>query len=174
MHSDTDSREPGHRRIGCLLLIRNSSGRVLLVKPSYRPTWQPVGGGAQPDETPWEAARREAAEETGIPDPHVGDLLIVDYTPRSPVTGTVEGYNFLFDGGVLPDGTDIVLPDARPGQHRELTDWQFVPPERLGDYCNAAQHRRMAAALKALADPRLRRILIEGQPVTGTGPHNPR
>ncbi|MEK8173498.1 NUDIX domain-containing protein [Streptomyces sp. M19] len=65
MHADTDYTRPGHRRIGALLLIRNPAGHVLLVKPSYKPGWLLVGGGAKRDEAPHLAARREAREETG-------------------------------------------------------------------------------------------------------------
>ncbi|MBG0832778.1 NUDIX domain-containing protein [Planomonospora sp. ID67723] len=46
-------------------------GRVLLMcwhdAVSGRTLWEPPGGGIDPGETPLEAARRELAEETGLP-----------------------------------------------------------------------------------------------------------
>ncbi|WP_329321570.1 NUDIX domain-containing protein [Streptomyces sp. NBC_01262] len=50
-HADTDNAHPGHRRIGALVLIRDASGHVLLVKPTYKEGWQLVGGGARPGGT---------------------------------------------------------------------------------------------------------------------------
>jgi 8-oxo-dGTP diphosphatase len=164
-HADTNYAQPGHRRIGALLLIRNTAGHVLLVKPSYKPGWVLPGGGAVPDELPHLAARREAIEETGLADLIPGDLLITDYVPANPETGSVEGLNLIFDGGTVPNGTGITLPAARPNEEPELTDWAFVPPNRLPDYCKPYQHRRITAALAGLADPKQRGYRVEGQAV---------
>jgi 8-oxo-dGTP diphosphatase len=164
-HADTDYAQPGHRRIGALLLIRNTTGHVLLVEPAYKDGWVLVGGGAVPDEPPHLAARREGTEETGLADLIPGDLLITDYVPANPVTGSVEGVNFVFDGGTVPDGTGITLPTARPGKKPELTDWAFVPPDQLGDLCKPYQHRRITGALAALADPERRGYRVEGQTI---------
>lgn len=53
-------------RVVCL----DDDGRVLLMRwqePSGGDKlWEPPGGGIEPGETPWEAARRELAEETGF------------------------------------------------------------------------------------------------------------
>ncbi|GAT70940.1 NUDIX domain-containing protein [Planomonospora sp. ID91781] len=49
----------------------DGSGRVLLMHwrdaVSGQALWEPPGGGIDPGETPLEAARRELAEETGLP-----------------------------------------------------------------------------------------------------------
>ncbi|WP_449060302.1 NUDIX hydrolase [Planomonospora algeriensis] len=49
----------------------DGSGRVLLMHwrdaVSGQTVWEPPGGGIDPGETPLEAARRELAEETGLP-----------------------------------------------------------------------------------------------------------
>lgn len=164
-HADTDYARPGHRRIGALVLIRNTAGHVLLVKPNYKEGWQLVGGGAVPDELPHLAARREGMEETGLADLTPGDLLITDYVPANPDTGAVEGINFVFDGGTVPDGTAITLPTAKPGEEPELAEWAFVPPDQLGDYCKPYQRRRITEALAALADPSRRGYRVEGQTV---------
>ena len=48
------------------VFIWDDDGRLLLVRGSDTGTWQMVGGAVEPDETPADAARREAAEEAGV------------------------------------------------------------------------------------------------------------
>jgi 8-oxo-dGTP pyrophosphatase MutT (NUDIX family) len=48
------------------VFIWDDDGRLLLVRGADTGTWQMVGGAVEPDETPEQAARREAAEETGL------------------------------------------------------------------------------------------------------------
>ena len=164
-HADTDPARPGHRRVGGLVLIRNISGHVLLVKPTDKDGWQLVGGGALPGEPPHLAARREAIEETGLAGLIPGALLIVDYIPANPNTGAAEGLNFVFDADPVPDGTTITLPAAKPGEQPELGNWTFVPPSQLGDYCQPYQHRRIIEALDALHDPNRRGFRVRGRAV---------
>ncbi|MFG3026660.1 NUDIX domain-containing protein [Streptomyces sp. NPDC048254] len=164
-HVDTDCTHPGERRLGALLLIRDAAGHVLLVKPSYKDGWQLPGGGALPNEMPHLAARREGVEETGLTGLRPGDLLITDYVPANPALGAVEGINLVFDGGIVPGDTVIVLPAARPGTEPELVDWAFVSPQQLGEFCKPYQKRRIQEALAALADPSRRGYRVEGQMV---------
>ncbi|MEU8889850.1 NUDIX hydrolase [Streptomyces sp. NPDC048442] len=161
-HADTDYHRPGQRRIGALALIRNTRGEVLLVNPSCKDGHILVGGGALPDEEPQHAAYREAVEETGLTQLHVGDLLLVDYIPANPTNGAVEGYNFVFDAGTISDDDAIVLPAGLPGQEPELTSWVFCPPDQLDTYCLPYQARRITEALAALAHPSRRGLRIEG------------
>src|SRR6266550_3624674 len=111
MHADTDWENPPGRRIGCLAIIRNPQGAVLLENTSYRDYWQLPGGGALADETPADACAREVYEETGL-NPEsgfkVGSSLVVDYVPRSKTHA--EGLNFVFDGGIIPEETPLTLP----------------------------------------------------------------
>ncbi|MPY66695.1 NUDIX domain-containing protein [Deinococcus sp. SDU3-2] len=51
------------------------SGEVLLVRRGDNGRWDVPGGGAQPGETPEQAARRELREETGLT---VGDLRLLE------------------------------------------------------------------------------------------------
>lgn len=48
------------------VLIWDEDGLLLLVRGADAGTWQMVGGAVEPDETPSQAACREAAEETGV------------------------------------------------------------------------------------------------------------
>lgn len=93
------------------VLFQDDSGRVLLVEPSYKPTWEIPGGAVEADESPWAAAGRELAEELGWSRP-IGRLLVVDHVPtREP---RPEGVVFVFDGGRI-DTSDIenmTFPDG--------------------------------------------------------------
>lgn len=48
------------------VLVWDDDGRLLLVRGADTGTWQMIGGAVEPDESPSDAARREATEETGV------------------------------------------------------------------------------------------------------------
>jgi len=117
MHKDTDFSHPPRRRIGALALIRDESGAVLMVRPTYKNDgkFQLPGGCALADEFPHVACAREVTEETGLAAFEPGRLLVIDCIPRNPETGAAEGINFVYYGGEVPNGAEIVLPDAAAG-----------------------------------------------------------
>jgi ADP-ribose pyrophosphatase YjhB (NUDIX family) len=56
---------PG-KRIGAGLICRDDQGRVLLVRPTYKPTWEIPGGVVEAGESPAATVAREVAEELGL------------------------------------------------------------------------------------------------------------
>jgi 8-oxo-dGTP pyrophosphatase MutT (NUDIX family) len=48
------------------VLAWDEAGRLLLVREAQTGQWQTIGGAIEPDESPLEAAVREAAEEAGV------------------------------------------------------------------------------------------------------------
>jgi 8-oxo-dGTP pyrophosphatase MutT (NUDIX family) len=48
------------------VLVWDEEGRLLLVREAQTGLWQTIGGAVEPDESPAEAAIREAAEEAGV------------------------------------------------------------------------------------------------------------
>lgn len=48
------------------VLIRDGDGRLLLMRSSETGNWQTIGGMVDPDESPRDAAIREAKEESGL------------------------------------------------------------------------------------------------------------
>jgi len=48
------------------VLARDEDGRLLLVREAQTGLWQTIGGAVEPDESPAQAAVREAAEEAGV------------------------------------------------------------------------------------------------------------
>jgi 8-oxo-dGTP diphosphatase len=62
-------------RVASGVLYFDDAGRVMLVKPTYKPLWEIPGGYVQPGESPAAAALREVIEELGTRLP-VGELLV--------------------------------------------------------------------------------------------------
>ena len=65
---------------GCLLF--DGMDRLLLVKSTYKPTWEIPGGIVEQDESTKQCCQREIHEEIGLIR-NIGNLLVVDYNqPR--------------------------------------------------------------------------------------------
>ena len=131
------------KRAGAGIFCRNSAGHVLLLRPTYKATWEVPGGVVEADEAPRKAADREVREELGLALP-IGRLLVVDWVPAAAPKS--EGLMFLFDGGILTDelATRFNLP------RDELAEWRFVPPDGVPDLVSEGMARRLAAAAQAL------------------------
>lgn len=125
-------------------LFRDSAGRVLLVDPVYRDTWDLPGGTVEAEESPHAACRREVAEELGLDRPP-GQVLAVDWVPSRP--GRPEGLVVVYNGGILreADIEAITLPA------KELAGFRFVPHTEVGERVTPLVGRRIAACLTALA-----------------------
>jgi 8-oxo-dGTP diphosphatase len=99
-------------------LIFDRSGRLLILKPTYKSGWTIPGGVMEADgETPWHACRREVREECGI-ELHRGQLACVDF--RRPRPGNPGGVRFLFDCGSFGDGdlARITLQAEEISEHK--------------------------------------------------------
>ena len=82
-------------------LIFDGTGRLLILKPTYKKGWTIPGGVMEPTgETPWQACRREVAEECGVA-VDAGRLVAVDTRPAK--RGRPPGLRLLFDCGVLDE-----------------------------------------------------------------------
>lgn len=67
------------------VLPRDADGRILLVRQSNPGGWGTIGGAIEPDESPEQAAVREAKEEAGI-DVALGAVIAVQGGPDFRVT----------------------------------------------------------------------------------------
>ncbi|MCT2589418.1 NUDIX hydrolase [Streptomyces sp. N2-109] len=157
MNEGTDLATPPRRRIGALAVIREESGAVLLVKPRYKKGWNLPGGGAHADEMPHVACAREVLEETGL-EIDALHILALDYVPANPREGAAEGYNFVYDGGVLATGTPVTL------QQKELSAYAWVPLDELPAHTEAQQERRIRASLAQVGTGETAN-LVQGHPV---------
>ncbi|MFD7224849.1 NUDIX domain-containing protein [Streptomyces sp. NPDC059892] len=146
-HSDEYFRNPPRCRLGVLAALRNEAGHLLLVKKLYqerenpRP-WGLVGGSVGEHEGLREAWAREVLEETGL-SLRPGRLLVNDEVPASG--DNAKGINWVYDTAPLPDTTEIALPLD------QLSDYAYVPRDRLGDYLTEHGTRRANAVLDAVA-----------------------
>jgi ADP-ribose pyrophosphatase YjhB (NUDIX family) len=107
---------------GCLFF--NTDGQVMLVKPTYKPTWEIPGGAVERNESPKRCCQREVREELGL-DRTIGDLLVVDYNSES--SERTESLMFIFHGGVLVE-TEIQSIQLN---RDELSEFRFFTRETL-------------------------------------------
>jgi 8-oxo-dGTP diphosphatase len=138
-------------------LIFDRSGRLLILKPTYKSGWTIPGGVMEADgETPWDACRREVREEVGI-DVVAGRLACVDFRPGRP--GRAGGLRFLFDCGVA----DEAAIGAITVQPEEIAEY------RLADLADALTLLRPPIRRRVRAGTRHRRCvyLENGRPVDG-------
>ncbi|WP_422934885.1 NUDIX domain-containing protein [Sinomonas sp. P47F7] len=133
------------RRVAAGLVIRDGDGRVLVVKPNYKDGWLLPGGTVDPGEAPRTAARREGREELGL-DIEPGALLLVAHSAFPDPIG--DGLSFLYDGGQLPEGAEVVL------QEEELTEWKFLADEDFASHFGAHGAQNVRSALTGLAEGR--------------------
>ena len=140
-------------------LIHDGSGRVLILKPTYKSGWTIPGGQIESTgESPWEGCRREVAEETGLV-VSSGRLVCVDFL--RPKAGRPGGLRFLFDCGVLADHQlgGIVLQEEEIGDHR------WARPDEASALLSGPVGRRVAHGLEATETV----YLEDGRPVPGVG-----
>ena len=129
--------------MGSGLLLRDSSGAVLIVTPTYKPKLEIPGGVVEANESPRDCAQRESLEELGL-ELTPQRLLVMDYLSASD--DRPDALMFVFDGGVLkPD--DIARIHSPPS---ELEAWQFVPPPKLPVLLLPRMAMRLQRALDAL------------------------
>jgi 8-oxo-dGTP diphosphatase len=135
-------RSLARKRMAAGVLLFDPAGRVLLVDPVYKPTWEIPGGSVEADESPRAAAAREVKEELGL-STTPGRLLAVDWVPPRPQRS--EGLMTVFDGGVLTGHqvAGIVL------QSDELRGCAFVDSGRVHEFLNEMLTRRVLACLRA-------------------------
>lgn len=131
------------KRVAADVLLRDPSGRVLLVNPTYKPGWDLPGGMAEANESPECAVKRELREELGM-DIEVHGLLVVDWVaPHGPWDDQIA---FVFDGGTL--GV-VDIEELRP-HDEELSEARFVALPKARELVGARMRRRLGAAVRAL------------------------
>ncbi|WP_088281112.1 NUDIX domain-containing protein [Kineosporia sp. A_224] len=128
------------KRVAAGLVVTDDAGRVLLVKPTYKPSWEVPGGLVENGEAPRAAAARECREELGL-DVAVGRLLVCDWMP--PARLPDDAVLFLYASGPLDTDAIVLATD-------ELSTWEWVDPADLDDRLPVAMTRRVRVALEAL------------------------
>lgn len=141
MDESGDVEPMAQARVAAGVLFFDDGGRVLLVRPSYKPGWEIPGGYLHPGESPADAAAREVAEELGI-EPPIGRLLVVDWAPH-PDEG--DKILFVFDGGRLRDEhVARIRVDVR-----EIVEYGYYDVDVIGRVLIGRVARRVHAAVAA-------------------------
>ena len=149
MTTETGSAEPGTPDadgppaipVSAGALITDRACLLLILKPTYKSGWTIPGGVMEADgETPWEACRREVAEECGL-QVGTGRLVCMDFRRRRP--GNPGGVRYLFDCGAFSDASLAGI---------------VVQPEEISEYRLA----ELSTALTLLRKPIRRRVRAAG------------
>ncbi|ARZ72117.1 hypothetical protein SMD11_6541 [Streptomyces albireticuli] len=123
-------------------LVRDESGRLLIVEPTYKPGWDIVGGFVEHEEL-LVALAREAEEELGLRELRVGRLLAVDNLPAAGYGRPVVVLIFAarLEGTVRAE--DLTL------QQNEIRAAEFVTEDVALERFPGPLRRRVVAALEA-------------------------
>ncbi|MEO3752539.1 NUDIX hydrolase [Streptomyces sp. B6B3] len=136
------------KRVAADVILRDESGRILLVNPTYKEGWDLPGGMVEANESPTDAAHRELLEELGIR-PELRGLLLMDWDP--PHGPWDDQFVLIFDGGTLSPAQAAGLSP----HDDELSACAFFRPEDAIAALRPRIRERVAQALAAL---------IEGEP----------
>ncbi|MGW5583267.1 NUDIX domain-containing protein [Streptomyces sp. NPDC003857] len=101
--------------------------------------WQWAGGNLERGETPWDAARRECLEETGINFQGTQRLLGVHFIPERE-NWPANHIGFIFDGGEL---TDTQLSQVR--LTHEHTEWRVATVDEWRREMSPVKFNRLKA-----------------------------
>ncbi|MEU3557250.1 NUDIX hydrolase [Streptomyces fragilis] len=123
-------------------LIRDGSGRVLIVDPSYKEGWD-LPGGMVDDEEPVAALERELREELGIRGARVGRLLAVDSMPKEVYGRAHVACVYAVHPRRPPALEELVL------QREELLAAEYVTEREALRRLPEPLRRRVRAALRA-------------------------
>jgi len=134
--------EQPKKMIGVKVVVKSSDGKVLVVKPTYKPTWQLPGGVVEAGESPKAAAKRELQEETGILCDKA-ELKLVDLVFRADQDVLL----LLYELTPTQDSEQkIAVQDA------ELETYEWIAPQdvpsRLPEYYSASWQAYMEYATK--------------------------
>ena len=128
------------------LLVRDTDGRVLMCRLTYKNDWDLPGGVVEVGESPQQAVVREVEEELGLRLPP-GPLLLTDWLP--PWGGWDDALCLVFDGGVH----DASVADTAVLQAREIRSAHFCTIEEVRDKCADFTARRIESAIVTLDGP---------------------
>ncbi len=133
------------KRMAASALFLDEQGKILIVKPTYRPDWLLPGGIVEDHESPRQACIREIKEELNIDAP-LDKLLCIEHL--SDDTQQTESVQFVFYGGLIPASQlpSIALPVP------ELSEYRFSMREEALQLLSCKLARRLPYCLQALKD----------------------
>lgn len=126
--------------------LTDDQGRLLIVKPTYKPGWSLPGGQMEADgESPWDACRREVHEECGLTVAQ-GRLRCLDFlTPKPERPDDPRGLRIVFDCGVV-EARDRARIVVQPG---EIAEHRFADLDTAAELLSGPIRRRVLASFGA-------------------------
>lgn len=141
--NDFYNKQPA-KRTGSPVLVFNSQGELLLVKPSYKAGWSLVGGVGEKDESPLVNAARETGEEIGV-ELRTEDFAVAGIRYVSARNGRNEEIQTYFK---------VTLTDEQAAQisiqNEEIEESRFVLVDKLGEYADTPRIQAVVAAIAAV------------------------
>ena len=128
------------KRMGAGCLLFDNSGKLLILKPTYKDNWLLPGGVIEKNESPKQACIREVKEETSI-DCSPIRLLCIDYVSNRQTD--LESLQFVFVGGAI-DNQTITVPA------REISTYQFLELKSAISMLGLNSQRRLRSCLPYL------------------------
>jgi ADP-ribose pyrophosphatase YjhB (NUDIX family) len=125
----------------------DADGRILLVRQADTGRWATIGGTVEPDESPQDAARREAAEEAGV-QVRLGRLLAAVGGPEYRITYP-NGDRAACVASVFEAEVEAGTP--RPDGD-ETTEVEWFRPDELASVDLNALNRHLLAEVVPLLD----------------------
>ncbi len=122
---------------GAAVLPRDDIGKLLLVRIIETGQWAVIGGAVDPDESPQQAALREAREEAGI-ELQLGPVLAVLGGPQYRVTypnGDQSSYVSTVFAATVLAGTPA--PDGEETSEAQWFDPNQLPWSDMGSFARA-------------------------------------
>lgn len=133
------------KRMTASALFLNEQGKILIVKPTYRPEWLLPGGLVEDSESPRQACTREIKEELNIETP-LDKLLCVEYLSND--AQQTESVQFVFYGGLITEAqiASLTLPKA------ELSEYRFSTQEEAVQLLSQKLAKRLPYCFQALEE----------------------
>ncbi len=103
------------KRMAAGALFLNEEGKILIVKPTYRPDWLLPGGSVEKEESPREACIREIQEELHL-EIALERLLCIEYLSTDPAQ--TECVQFVFYGGQITNSQWLCYQSSTRGTKR--------------------------------------------------------
>jgi ADP-ribose pyrophosphatase YjhB (NUDIX family) len=140
---------------GCLFFDKEN--RILIVKPSYKNTWNLPGGVLEANESPQSGCMREVREEIGI-EVKPERLLCIDYTSKTEEA--IESLQFIFFGGFLSQEKIEAIDVATD----EINAYQFLQPQQALTLMSKKLSRRVNKCLEIINSDRT--LYLEDQEIS--------
>ncbi|MFD7512412.1 NUDIX domain-containing protein [Streptomyces sp. NPDC059853] len=134
------------KRVSADAIVRDPQGRVLLVKPTYKPGWDLPGGMAEANEAPEDAVRRELLEELAL-NVRLRGLLVLDWVASHGPWD--DQFALVFDGGSLHESeVGALRPQETDGEVGKVA---FLRPGAAASLLPQRTSLRFSEAMNSLA-----------------------